>query len=156
MQVHLIGVQRRMPNSRLSFEVIGTWMSGNEQPSQSDMDNVAYICTLSYGTCWSFGSVYSFTFMYTADHIFPVLPIKYLINEDCDPITPYKIATGKKPSVLHLRVLFCPCVVRKPTAHVGKSHYICVTKHKSFFAVYSLEFHNTKKDILCVYQVQGR
>ena len=50
--------------------------------------------------------------MYTTDHIFPVLPIKYLINEDGDPTTPHKLATGTKPSVSHLRVLFCPCVVR--------------------------------------------
>ena len=31
---------------------------------------------------------------------------------------PHKLATGTKPSVSHLRVLFCPCVVRKATAHV--------------------------------------
>ena len=60
-----------------------------------------------------------FALMYTIDHIFPVLPIKSLINEDSDPTTPYKIATGTKPSVSHLRVLFCPCVVWKATAHVG-------------------------------------
>ena len=59
-----------------------------------------------------------FSLMYTTDHIFPVLPIKYLINEDGDPTTPHKLATGTKPSVSHLRVLFCPCVVRKATAHV--------------------------------------
>ena len=59
-----------------------------------------------------------FALMYTTDHIFLVLPIKYLINEDGDPTTPYKLATGTKPSVSHLRVLFCPCVVRKATAHV--------------------------------------
>ena len=35
-----------------------------------------------------------------------------------DPTTPYKLATGKKPSVSHLRVLFCLCVVWKATAHV--------------------------------------
>ena len=57
--------------------------------------------------------------MYTADHIFPVLPIKDLINKDGDPTKPFKLATGTKPSVSHLRVLFCPCVVRKATAHVG-------------------------------------
>ena len=56
--------------------------------------------------------------MYTTDHIFTVIPIKDLINEDGDPTTPYKLATGTKPSVSHLRVLFCPCVVRKATAHV--------------------------------------
>ena len=59
-----------------------------------------------------------FTLMYTTDHIFPVLPIKDLINEYDNPTTPQKLATGTKPSVSHLRVLFCPCVVRKATAHV--------------------------------------
>ena len=59
-----------------------------------------------------------FELMYTTDHNFPVLPINYIINEDGDPTTPYKLATGTKHSVSHLRVLFCPCVVRKATAHV--------------------------------------
>ena len=59
-----------------------------------------------------------FALMYMTDHIFPVLPIKDLINEDGDPTTPHKLATGTKPSVSHLRVLFCPCVVQKATAHV--------------------------------------
>ena len=59
-----------------------------------------------------------FALMYTTDHIFPVLPIKDLINKDGDPTTPHKLATGTKPSVSHLRVLFFPCVVRKATAHV--------------------------------------
>ena len=56
--------------------------------------------------------------MYMTDHIFPALPIKNLINEDGDPTTPLKLATGTKPSVSHLRILFCPCVVRKAMAHV--------------------------------------
>ena len=30
----------------------------------------------------------------------------------------HKLATGTKPSVSYLRVLFCPCIVRKDTAHV--------------------------------------
>ena len=59
-----------------------------------------------------------FTLMYTTEHIFPVLPIKYLINKDGGPITSHKLATGTKPSVYHLCVLFCPCVVRKTKAHV--------------------------------------
>ena len=61
-----------------------------------------------------------FSFMYTTDHIFQVLLIKYLINKYGEPTTPFKLATGKKPSVSHLRVLFFPCVVRKATAHVDK------------------------------------
>ena len=59
-----------------------------------------------------------FALMYMADHIFPVLPIKDLINKEGDPKTPHKLATGTKPSVSHLRVLFCPCVVRNAMAHV--------------------------------------
>ena len=56
--------------------------------------------------------------MYTTYHIFPVISIKDLINEYDNPTTPYKLATGTKPSVSHLRVLFCPCVVWKATEHV--------------------------------------
>ena len=59
-----------------------------------------------------------FKLIYTTDHVFLVLTIKDLINKDFDPTTPYKLATVTKPSVSHLRVLFCPCVVRKATAHV--------------------------------------
>ena len=59
-----------------------------------------------------------FTLMYTTDHVFPVLPIKDLINKDGDPTTPHKLAKGKKTSVSYLRVLFFPCVVHKATAHV--------------------------------------
>ena len=59
-----------------------------------------------------------FSLMYTTYHIFPLLPIKDLINKDGDSTTPHKLATCTKPSVSHLHVLFCPCVVQKPTAHV--------------------------------------
>ena len=59
-----------------------------------------------------------FALMYMADHIFLVLPIEDLIIKDGDPTTPHKLSTGTKPSVSHLRVLFCPCDVRKATAHV--------------------------------------
>ena len=40
-----------------------------------------------------------FTFIYTADRIFPVPPIKDLIKKDGKTITPYKLATGMKPSI---------------------------------------------------------
>ena len=59
-----------------------------------------------------------FALMYMTDHIFQVLSIKDLINEDGDPTTKHKLATGTKPSVSHLRVLFCPCVVQKATANI--------------------------------------
>ena len=61
-----------------------------------------------------------FALMYTTDQIFPVLPIKYLINEDGDLTTPFKLTTYTKTSVLHLLVIFRPYVVRKATAHIDK------------------------------------
>ena len=59
-----------------------------------------------------------FALMYTTDYICLVLPIKDLINKDGNPTAPHKLVTGTKPSVSHLYVLFCPCVVRKATAHI--------------------------------------
>ena len=59
-----------------------------------------------------------FVLLYTTDHILPVLTIKDLINEDGDPTIPQKLATGTKPSMSHLRVIFFRCVVRKSTARV--------------------------------------
>ena len=58
--------------------------------------------------------------MYTSNHIFPVLSIKYAINKYSKPTTPFKLATGMKPSVSHLRVLFFSCVVQKATANIRK------------------------------------
>ena len=75
--------------------------------------------------------------MYTTDHIFQVLPIKDLINEDGDSTTPHKLETGTKPTVSHLRVLFCPCVVHKATAHFEKKALnMCHQAHKGFFGIF--------------------
>ena len=76
-----------------------------------------------------------FVLMYMTDNIFPVLSIKDLINKDGKPTTLFKLATCMKPSVSHLHVLFCPCVVRKNTAHV-------VTK--------VLNIHYQVKKLFCV------
>ena len=43
-----------------------------------------------------------FALIYTTDYIFPVLLIKDLINKYGKPTAPFKLATGKKPSVSHL------------------------------------------------------
>ena len=43
-----------------------------------------------------------FTLMYTIEHIFPVLQIKDLLNEDGNPTTPHKLATGTKPEIYDL------------------------------------------------------
>ena len=50
-KVYLNGYQRIMPSSRSSFEVSGAGTSVNELTRRSDMDNIAYNFTLSYGTC---------------------------------------------------------------------------------------------------------
>ena len=42
-----------------------------------------------------------FELIYTTDHIFLVLSIKDLINEDDDPKKPHKLATCTKPAVSH-------------------------------------------------------
>ena len=78
-----------------------------------------------------------FALMYTTDHIFPFLSIKDLINEDGDPTMPHKLATGMKPSVSQLGVLFCPCVVRKATAHVEtKTLNMCHQARKGFRGIF--------------------
>ena len=84
------------------------------------MENVAYNCTHSYGTYDILEGYLHYALIYTADHIFTVLPIKYIINEYGELNTPFKLATGTKPSVSHLRVLFILYVVKKSTANVVK------------------------------------
>ena len=64
------------------------------------------------------GEYIYFALMYTTDHIFPVIPIKHLVNKDGKPTTPHRLETSTKPSVSNLRVLFCICVVRNATTHV--------------------------------------
>ena len=75
------------------------------------MGNVAHDLTLMYGHSQVLEDYIHFTLMYTADHIFPVLPIKESINEDGKPTTPFKLTTGMKHSISHLRVLIFPFVV---------------------------------------------
>ena len=77
------------------------------------------------------------TLMYTGYHILPVLPTKYLINEDGKPTTPFKLVTGMKLSIYNLRVLFFPCVVLKYTAHVGaKSLNMCHKAQNGFRGIF--------------------
>ena len=68
--IYLDILLRRMPNSQSSFDVSGSGTSGNEQKSRNYTENVAYNRTLSYGTCQSFGSVYSVCIdVYNRSHI---------------------------------------------------------------------------------------
>ena len=88
--------------------------------------------------------------MYTTDHIFPVLKTKDLIDKYGETTTQFKITTDTKPSVSYLRMLFCPFVVRKATAHVEKkvlntrhqvqkcfhSIFVGIQRHKKGYIVY--------------------
>ena len=44
--------------------------------------------------------------MYTTRHIFMVLPINNLVDQDGEPITPHKLSTGTKPSVSNITIFF--------------------------------------------------
>ena len=91
-----------------------------------------------------------FTLMYTTDHIFPVLPIKDLINEGSDPSTSYKLAIGTKPSMSHLRVLFFSWVVRKATAHVETKTLNMRHKAQKWFRGIFVGIPPHQKSIPCV------
>ena len=54
--------------------------------------------------------------IYTAYHILPVLPIKYLINEDGEPTMPFKLTTGTRPLISNLRVLYKGVKYAAPSA----------------------------------------
>ena len=87
-------------------------MSGQDKVTLRMLRTIAYSLMVHAGFLEAY---IHFALMYTTDHIFPVLPIKYLINKYGKPTTPFKLKTGKTPSVLHLHVF----VVQKSTAHVG-------------------------------------
>ena len=94
--------------------------------------------------------------MYTAYHIFLLLPIKDLTSIDGNPTTPLKLVTGMKPSISHFLVLFSPCVVQKATEHIGKKALKIRHQVKKGFEVYLLESHSTKKGILFTYHKNVR
>ena len=91
-----------------------------------------------------------FALMYMTDHIFLVLPIKDMINEFGDLTTPFKLATGTKPSVSHLRVLFFHMLYRGTKA-LDMRHQA----QKGFRGIF-VGITQIKKDIFCMYRVQGR
>ena len=108
-----------MSNSRSSFTLVALEhqeMNGQVEVTWRKLRTIAHSIMIHARVSEAY---MHFALMYTTDHIFPVLPIKDMIEEDGDLTAPYKLATGMKPSVSHLHVLFFPCVVRKTTAHVG-------------------------------------
>ena len=58
-----------------------------------------------------------FILLNMTDHIFQMLPINDLINEDGESTTPLKLVTDQKTSISNLGTLFFPCVVRNAISH---------------------------------------
>ena len=83
------------------------------------------------------GAYIHFVLMYMIYHIFPVLPIKDMINEDGNTTTSFKLATVTKASVSYLQMLFYLCIVRKATAHVDKKALnMCHQEQKGFRSIF--------------------
>ena len=92
-----------------------------------------------------------FTLMYTTDHVFPVLPIKYMITKDGELTTTSKLSTGTKPSVSHLHVLFYLFVVRKATEHINKKALnMCHQAQKGFCGIFVGIPQHQKGYLVCV------
>ena len=64
----------------------------------------------------------NYSLMYTKEHIFPVLQIKDVINEDGNPTTPFKPATVTKPSVSHYACYFVHMLYGKLLQTLGQRH----------------------------------
>ena len=92
-----------------------------------------------------------FSFMYTTDHIYPVISIKHLLNQGGEPTTPQKMATSTKSSLSNIHILFCPCVVQKLTAHVYKNILNIRHQLQNGFGVSLLEFYNIKSGTSSTY-----
>ena len=104
------------------------------------MENVSYNCTHARVS----EAYIHLLLMHTTDHIFPVLPIKNLINKDRDLTTPFKLATGTEPSVSYLRMLLCPFEVRKATACIGKKALNVRHQAQKVFCYMSWNFKASK------------
>ena len=92
-----------------------------------------------------------FLLIYTTYHIFPVLPIKHLVNKDGKPTTPHKLETGTQPNVSKLNVLFCPCVVIKATSHDDtKELNMCHWSQKGFWGIYVVNPKNQNRYLVYI------
>ena len=97
----------------------------------------------------------NFALMEPTDNIFTVLPIKHLLNQYVEPTTPHTMATGTKPSVSNICVLFCSCVVLKATEYVDTKALNIRHQSQKYFGVSLLEFNNIKKFTSSTYLVHG-
>ena len=150
IEIYLDRSQRRMPNSRSSIEVSSSKkkeMNGQVKFTRRTLCNIAHSFMVHARVLEAY---INFALMYMTDHIFPVLPIKYLINKDNNLTTLFKLSTGMKPSLSHLHVLFCPCAVQKSTAHVDKKALNMRHQAQKGFHVIFVGIIQHKKGYFCV------
>ena len=120
-------------------------MDGNVKGTQRTLCTITH--SLIVHTIF-LGTYIHFMLIYTEDHIFQVLSIKELINKAGELATPFKLATGTKPSTSHLNLLFCPCVVQKATAHVGKKALNMRHQAQNYFSDISVGIPQHQKGYL--------
>ena len=60
---------------------------------------------------WVSGEYIYLALMYMTQHIFPVLPMNHLINQDSEPTMLQKLETGTKPSLSNPHIIFFTRVV---------------------------------------------
>ena len=77
--------------------------------------------------------------MYMTYHILSVLSAKHLVNQDGEKTRPHKLATGSKPSVSNILVLFCLCVVQKALHMLTQRRQVCVINYKMVFPCYFID-----------------
>ena len=94
--------------------------------------------------------------MYKDNNIFPVLSIKYLVNQDGEPTLLQKLATDPNLSVSNLRVLVCACVVQNTTEYVDTKVLNMLHQSKNVFVVSSFELHNIIKGNSSMYLVHEK
>ena len=75
-------------------------MNGRVEVTWQTLQNIAYSVMVHTQV---YNKYTHFSFMYTTDHILPVIPIKHLVNQDGEPNITHKLETGTKPSVSNLQ-----------------------------------------------------
>ena len=90
----------------------------------------------------------NFALMYKTGHIFPVLPIKHLLNQYSEPTTPHSLS--------NIRVLLFPFVLQKATEHVyTKVLSMCHNSQQGFGGI-SFVIPQHQKGTLYTYLVHGK
>ena len=107
--VYLDEVQRRIPISRGSFGFAAPEhqeINGQDEVTLRKLRTIAHSLMVHARVSEAY---IHFALMYTTDHIFPILPIKDLINRYGDPKTPHTCNRYETYSMTFTRVFLYMC-----------------------------------------------